>query len=105
MYKVCPQRRSVYEAWGKGQTMQRMHKPSSERRSVQKARGKVKLCSSEGCTNYAQKGGVCCSCRHGAKVEVKKCSSEGCANQVKRGGVCIKHGAQFLPKLPHKFIQ
>ena len=36
---------------------------------------KVKLCSSEGCTKIAVRGGVCI--RHGAKV--KLCSSEGCA--------------------------
>ena len=52
---------------------------------------KAKLCGAEGCTNLAQKGGVCI--KHGAKVEVKKCSSEGCTNQVRRGGVCRRHGA------------
>jgi hypothetical protein len=49
----------------------------------------VKLCSSEGCTNQAQKGGVCV--RHGAKVI--RCSNEGCTNQAKKGGVCMRHGA------------
>ena len=29
--------------------------------------------------------------RHGAKV--KLCSTDGCTNQVVRGGVCIQHGA------------
>jgi len=31
--------------------------------------------------------------RHGAKVKVKLCSSEGCTNIVVKGGVCIRHGA------------
>eukprot|EP00985_Skeletonema_marinoi_P013353 scaffold6595_cov92-Skeletonema_marinoi.AAC.1 len=45
---------------------------------------KEKRCSSEGCTNYSQKGGVCK--RHGAKVKRKFCSSERCTNiVVKRG--------------------
>eukprot|EP00985_Skeletonema_marinoi_P008050 scaffold3586_cov115-Skeletonema_marinoi.AAC.6 len=50
---------------------------------------KVKLCSSEGCTNQAKQGGVCI--KHGAKA--KLCSSEGCTNVVVKGGVCIRHGA------------
>ena len=53
---------------------------------------KVKGCSSEGCTNYAMKGGVCI--RHGAKVECKRCSSEGCTNRAVKGGVCKRHGAK-----------
>jgi len=52
---------------------------------------KVRLCSSEGCTNHALKGGVCI--KHGAKPSVKHCTSEGCTNRAKRGGVCWKHGA------------
>ena len=52
---------------------------------------KVKLCSSEGCTNIAVKGGVCM--KHGAKR--KLCSSDGCTNQAVRGGVCKKHGAKI----------
>jgi hypothetical protein len=51
---------------------------------------KVKRCSSEGCTNQAQKGGVCT--RHGAKI--KRCSSDGCTNHARKGGVCIRHGAK-----------
>jgi hypothetical protein len=50
---------------------------------------KVKPCSSEGCTSFAQKGLVCV--KHGAKI--KRCSSEGCTNQVVKGGVCRRHGA------------
>jgi hypothetical protein len=42
--------------------------------------GKVKRCSSEGCTNGAVKGGVCK--RHGAKV--KRCSSNGRTNQAQK---------------------
>jgi hypothetical protein len=30
--------------------------------------------------------------RHGAKVSRKKCSSEGCTSYVQRGGVCWTHG-------------
>ena len=56
---------------------------------------KRKLCSSEGCTNQAHKGGVCV--RHGAKV--KLCSSEGCTNQVRQGGACRRHGAKVKRKL------
>jgi hypothetical protein len=29
--------------------------------------------------------------RHGAKV--KLCSSDGCTNFAKNGGVCVRHGA------------
>jgi hypothetical protein len=52
----------------------------------------VKLCSEVGCTNLAQKGGVCM--RHGAKV--KLCSNVGCTTptQAQKGGVCIRHGAK-----------
>ncbi len=50
----------------------------------------VKLCSSDECTNYAVKGGVCM--RHGAKA--KLCSSEGCSNKSQKGGVCYRHGAK-----------
>ena len=76
---------------------------------------KLKLCSSEGCTNQAKTGGVCR--RHGAKrkqcgsegctnialksglctkhgATVKRCSSEGCDNKVVQGGVCVRHGAK-----------
>jgi hypothetical protein len=58
-------------------------------------RNYAKICSyDDGCTNLAQKGGVCIKHgKHGAKKEYKPCSSEGCTNQVKRGGVCIRHGA------------
>jgi hypothetical protein len=50
-----------------------------------------KLCSADGCTNYAQLGGVCI--RHGAKQ--KRCKIDGCTNQAKKGEVCVKHGAQL----------
>jgi hypothetical protein len=49
-----------------------------------------KRCCSDGCTNQAQKGGVCI--KHGSKVE--RCSSDGCTNKVIKGGVCVKHGAE-----------
>ena len=51
---------------------------------------KVKRCSSVGCANLAQNGGVCV--RHGAQA--KLCSTEGCANHAKKGGVCIRHWAK-----------
>ena len=54
-----------------------------------------KICSSDGCTNYAVKGGVCI--RHGAKKTVKLCSREGCTNQAYRRGVCCRHGAKRAP--------
>ena len=56
---------------------------------------KGKLCSSDGCTNQAVRGGVCV--KHGAKL--KRCSSEGCTNQVQKKGVCWRHGAN---RNPHK---
>ena len=52
---------------------------------------KRKLCSSEGCTNFALKGGVCV--KHGAKY--KRCNKLGCTNQAQKRGVCIKHGAKL----------
>jgi hypothetical protein len=60
---------------------------------------KVKRCSCEGCTSYAQSGGVCM--RHGATV--KLCSQEGCAKQAKNGGVCLMHGAQKKAKLCNSY--
>ena len=52
-----------------------------------------RLCSSNGCTSLAQKGGVCI--RHGAVVKKTKyeCSAEGCSNHAQKGGVCKRHGA------------
>jgi len=50
----------------------------------------LKRCSHEGCTNRAQKGGLCC--RHGANVNLRKCSVEGCTYFAKRGGLCSRHG-------------
>merc|ERR1712194_301586 len=55
-----------------------------------KARRKRKVCSEDGCTKNAQKGGVCI--KHGAKV--KRCSHYDCTKQVQQGGVCIEHGAK-----------
>ena len=46
-------------------------------------------CRIEGCSNNAQKGGVCV--RHGATKP--RCKIEGCSNQAINGGVCIRHGA------------
>jgi hypothetical protein len=67
-------------------------------KSIKLARKKVdwkkykKTCSADGCTNNAQKGGVCT--RHGAKREHKRCSVENCTNFSKVGGVCKRHGAK-----------
>ena len=55
-----------------------------------KSGAKLKRCNHGGCSNLAQKGGVCM--KHGAKV--KLCRIDGCSNQAKKGGVCIKHGAK-----------
>ena len=51
-------------------------------------------CSHAGCTNQAVKGGVCVT--HGAQK--KQCSVEGCTKQVKKGGVCVTHGAKVGSK-------
>ena len=64
-----------------------------KKKDKQKRKKKVhKICSIEGCTKYAQKGGVCWG--HGAKDSAKKCSHEGCTNHVVKGGVCTRHGAK-----------
>jgi hypothetical protein len=47
----------------------------------------MKLCSVDGCTNRAKKGGVCLK-QHGVKVN-RKCIV-GCTNKVQNGGVCKK---------------
>ena len=59
------------------------------RKKVAKKRRRYK-CSAVGCTNFAQKGGVCY--RHG---ERKRCNSEGCVKFAHKGGVCLKHGAKI----------
>ena len=48
-----------------------------------------KLCSYEGCSNQARRGGVCTT--HGANA--KRCSFKGCNNQARKEGVCFTHGA------------
>ena len=48
------------------------------------------ICTHEGCTNFAKRGGVCVS--HGATQ--KRCSHEGCTNSAIQGGVCVRHGAK-----------
>lgn len=52
---------------------------------------KKRICSEEGCMNFAvdMKDGVCC--RHGAKL--KLCSHTGCGKRIQSGGVCYEHGA------------
>ena len=56
-------------------------------------------CSVEGCTNKAQKGGVCT--RHGATV--RWCSYEGSPNQVSNSEVYLRHGAT-LKRCSHPTI-
>ena len=50
---------------------------------------RIKLCSTNGCTNTARRGGLCC--RHGSRI---LCSFDGCTNQAQKRGVCIRHGAK-----------
>ena len=61
---------------------------------------KHKKCDIEGCTNHAQKGGVCE--RHSAWVRVrgskKRCDIEGCTNYAVKKGVCKRHGAKVGPR-------
>jgi len=52
-----------------------------------------KRCSAEGCTNAAQKAGVCRT--HGAPRSSRRCSHEGCTNQIQSEGVCYRHGAKY----------
>ena len=52
-------------------------------------KSQVKLCSVEGCDNFARQNGVCQ--RHGAKRI--SCSFEGCTKQAQHSGVCNRHGA------------
>ena len=42
----------------------------------------MKIYATEGCTNFAQNGGVCV--RHGAKVKVELCSSEECRTKPRK---------------------
>ena len=62
-----------------------------EASAIPRPRGKRarKICSHEGCTTQARKGGICI--KHGA--EQKRCSHYGCANAALNRGVCISHGA------------
>ncbi len=50
----------------------------SERKLGETEGRRRKICTTEGCTSRAERGGVCI--RHGAKV--KRCNREGCTNQV-----------------------
>ena len=106
--RTSPRKRSSVNQ-DNGASMERTKKKRAVRvddqsqNDSQKVRKKVdwrkykKICSAEGCTNHAQKGGVCI--RHGAKVNdwrkyAKTCSADGCTNYAMKGGVCIKHGAK-----------
>jgi hypothetical protein len=49
-----------------------------------------KRCSTKGCNNIAQRGGVCnrVACLKRAKINIKLCSTKGCSNIAQTGGVC-----------------
>ena len=64
---------------------------------------KVRKCSHEGCTNNALKSGVCI--RHGAKITRRTCKFQGCTNKVQCAGVCFRHGARNFQKKPPKSAQ
>eukprot|EP00985_Skeletonema_marinoi_P002106 scaffold853_cov104-Skeletonema_marinoi.AAC.10 len=68
----------------------RMHKSCSKWRSVH--RSKVKLCNSEGCTNYAQRGGVCMKdqrLNYASKKDVQiQLSKEECAEGIVQRSNC-----------------
>jgi len=59
---------------------------------------KVRKCSHEGCTNNALKSGLCI--RHGAKITRRTCKFQGCTNKVQCAGVCFRHGARNFQKKP-----
>eukprot|EP00581_Thalassiosira_minuscula_P031065 CAMPEP_0183769730 /NCGR_PEP_ID=MMETSP0739-20130205/22851_1 /TAXON_ID=385413 /ORGANISM="Thalassiosira miniscula, Strain CCMP1093" /LENGTH=220 /DNA_ID=CAMNT_0026009417 /DNA_START=143 /DNA_END=805 /DNA_ORIENTATION=- len=65
-------------------------KDRASRRQGTERKHKRKQCIREGCTNNAQKGGVCM--RHGAKR--KQCSHDGCSSSAQIGGVCARHGGK-----------
>jgi len=64
-----------------------MHKSSSQEGLCKQHGAQIKRCSSKGCINQAQRGGV--FAMHGAKV--KQCSSEGCTNKVVNGRAWIRY--------------
>ena len=64
---------------------------------------KVRKCSHEGCTNNALKSGLCI--RHGAKITRRTCKFQGCTNKVQCAGVCFRHGARNFQKKPPKSAQ
>ena len=68
MHKLCSERRSRSQTWGRGQMMQQ-----------------------RGVCKYSPSGGVCK--RHGATKFRYDCSAAGCTNKAQIGGVCIRHGA------------
>jgi len=55
-----------------------------------------RLCSVEGCTKQAKKGGICI--KHGAKV--RKCSHEGCTNNALKSGDVF----DMVPKLQDEHV-
>ena len=82
----------------KGNDLSERKRPASLSADEQLARKRAKWrsykkkCSADGCTKFAQRGGVCM--RHGSKYTRKLCSLSGCTNQVVKGGVCKRHGAK-----------
>lgn len=51
-----------------------------------------KICSAEGCTKIAQKGGACIP--HGVNTQRKICIIENCTSIAQRGGLCHRHGGK-----------
>jgi hypothetical protein len=82
--------REIYDKIAREEERAREVKECKNVDNVDKRNSKRKRCSHEGCTNQAQKRGVCI--RHGA--ERKLCSHEGCTNQAQKLGVCCGHGAE-----------
>ena len=75
--------RSLHTSGSKSGTKRKSDSVQDEKNKKKYTR---KICSIEGCTNKAQKGGVCR--RHGASVVRKICSIEGCTKYGYKGGVC-----------------
>ena len=70
-------------------SQKRQGAPSTEESGGELSKAAKRTCSHEGCTNLAQRRGVCD--RHGAK---SKCSEDGCTNAAVREGFCFRHGGK-----------
>jgi hypothetical protein len=61
-----------------------------------------KRCSTKGCSNIANQGGVCkrAACMKRAKINIKLCSTKGCNNIAqRRGGVCKRAACMKRAKI------